>query len=157
MHQTLRSTANTAGFSESDGTLLILPCGAEDTASIISSIDGQNSIDTLISILTLCSIPFPEKTFTLLVGGVLKPKGQFLFYEHVLSPRADIAWWQKFWAPVWSLAFDGCRMDCSTDLWLEGMVNDDGGSIWSQKSAWGKPGEPEESLFYHRVGRMVKD
>lgn len=157
MHANLRTVANAEGFNESNGTLLILSCGAEDTASILSSIPADQSVDTLVAILTLCTIPSPENTLSSIVEKILKPGGQLLFYEHVLSRRSDVAWWQRFWAPAWSLFFDGCRMDRATDIWLDEMIDErDGGSAWSEKSIWGKEGEPEESLFGHSVGRMVK-
>ena len=155
MHSKLRSLANAAGFTESDGTLLILSCSAQDIASIVSYIN-EHSIDTLISILTLCSIPSPENTVTDIVSRVLKPGGQLLIYEHVLSSLPDVAWWQRFWSPIWSLVFGGCRLDCPTDLWLAKMERQDGESMWSEKSLWVKEGQPEEHLFYHRVGKLVK-
>jgi len=155
MHSDLRSLANAAGFTESDGTLLILSCGAEDISSIVSYIN-EYSIDTLVSVLTLCSIPSPENTLTDIVSRVLKPGGQLLFFEHVLSSLPDVAWWQRFWSPIWSLAFDGCRLDCPTDLWLARMQVEAGGSMWSEKSFWAKEGESAEHLFHHRVGKLVK-
>jgi hypothetical protein len=154
MHPKLRETANKRGFMESDGTLLILSCGAEDIESIISSI-REHSVDTLMSIFALCSIPAPKNTLNLIVSKVLKPEGQFLFYEHVLSPRPDVVWWQKFWAPMWALVFGGCRIDRQAK-WVEDMTQEDGRSVWGDKSVWGKEGESEECLFYHQAGRMVK-
>ena len=158
MHPRLRSAANAAGFTEADDTLLILSCGAEDTETIMSAVvdDGRTTVDTLISIMTLCSVPSPETTASSLVREILKPGGQLLFYEHVLSPRSDVAWWQRFWAPLWSVAMDGCRLDRPTHLWLENLASDEGKSVWNEKNIWGKEGEDEESLFWHRVGRFIK-
>lgn len=83
-----------------------------------------------------------------------------LFYEHVLSPREDVAWWQRFWAPLWSVPFDGCRLDRPSHLFAERMMatasSGDQVSMWSRQELWGKDGEPEENLFWHRVGRFVK-
>jgi len=157
MHPQIRTQANAAGFTESAGTLLILPYGAEDTHQF-SSLDGiPQPIDTLISILTLCTVPRPERTLRALVADVLKPGGQLLFYEHVLSPREDVAWWQRFWTPVWTLAFDGCRLDRPTHLWVEKMgLGAREGGIWREGESWGKDGEDEENLFWHRAGRFVK-
>jgi len=161
MHPQIRNLANNAGFTEQDETFFILPCGAEDTASIISVLGGpSHPVDTLISILSLCTIPSPEHSLTSLVRDVLKPGGQLLFYEHVLSPREDVAWWQRFWTPVWKLAFDGCRLDRPTHLWVERMaVLDNSAKIqgmWSDGQVWGNAEEPEEHLFWHRIGRFVK-
>lgn len=154
MHPHIRGAAHKAGYNESDGTLLILACGAEDTASISSSVHGP--IDTLISVLTLCTIPSPEASLTSLVRDVMGPGGQVLFYEHVESPRKDVAWWQKFWTPVWTVAFDGCRLDRPTHLWIGSIKDEEGEGIWAERRVWGKEGESEENLFWHQVGRFVK-
>jgi len=150
MHPEIRKLAAVKGFTELDDTLLILSCGAEDISSILAALETPNSVDTLISILVLCSIPAPEQSLGALVRYVLKPEGSFLFYEHVLSHREDVAWWQRFWTPLWKLAFDGCRLDRPTHMWIERM------GVWSYGDIWAKEGEDEESLFWHRVGKFVK-
>jgi len=163
MHEHIRENANAAGYHESAGTLVILSCGAEDTNYILSSLSrtatspGQPPplVDTVISVLTLCTIPAPQKTIFNLVRDVLKSGGQLLMYEHVLSKREDVAWWQRFWAPVWAVAFDGCRMDRPSDLWVK-ELKVDGFSAWRESRVWVKEGEDEENLFFHSVGRFVK-
>jgi SAM-dependent methyltransferase len=155
MHSEIRALANAAGYSESDGTLLIISSGAEDTASLVSAFGGKNKVDTLISILTLCTVPNPERVLRTLVNETLKPGGQLLFYEHVKSHHKDVAWWQGLWTPIWTIAFDGCRLDRPTHLWIEGMgVGGDG--VWKDGKVWGKEGESEENLFWHRAGKFVK-
>ncbi|KAI5885471.1 uncharacterized protein SCHCODRAFT_02603371 [Schizophyllum commune H4-8] len=139
MHDYIRRTAASAGFSEDDGSLVVLGCGIEDVAAICAALRSNKAADTdersadtnaphanlagpcadtIISVLTLCSIPNPRATIRALVHGLLAPGGTFLFYEHVLSHRADVAWWQRFWAPVWRVPFDGCRLDQPTHLWI---------------------------------------
>lgn len=158
MHARLRSAANAAGFREAEGTLLILSCGAEDAETIVSAVGngGQTTVDTLISILSLCSVPSPENTVSSLVREVLKPGGQWLFYEHVLNPRSDVAWWQRFWGPVWSMAMDGCRLDRPTHLWLRNLSTDEGKSVWKEMNLWAKEGQDEETLFWHQSGKLIK-
>jgi hypothetical protein len=164
MHEQIRAIANAAGYHESAGTLVILSCGAEDTNSILASLSltspsGQPQlIDTMISVLTLCSVPSPQKTISNLVRDILKPGGQFLIYEHVLSEREDVAWWQSFWAPVWAIVFDGCRMDRPSDVWMKELEADGKGkgSAWSESRVWGKEDEDEENLLVHIMGRFVK-
>lgn len=150
MHDEIRKMAKGAGYSEEAGTLVILPYGAEQTDLINSALGGSNAIDTLISVLVICTIPSPENSVHKLVDDVLRPKGQFLFYEHVLSPRDDVAWWQRFWTPIWSRAFDGCRLDRPTHLWIDSM------DVWDVRDIWGKADEEIENLFWHRAGRFVK-
>lgn len=75
-----------------------------------------------------------------------------LFYEHVLSEKKDVVWWQRFWTPLWGIVFDGCRLDRPSHKWIE----DVGGWMQGEGGIWGKEGETEEHLFWHRVGRLVK-
>ncbi|KAJ7764844.1 hypothetical protein B0H16DRAFT_1525911 [Mycena metata] len=162
MHSSIRQKAEAAGFSEADGSLLILACGAEDTASILSSLrrndaTSQAQVDTIISILTICTIPAPQQTLRTLVDKVLAPGGEFLFYEHVLSPSADIAWWQQFWTPIWSRVLDGCTLNRPTHIWIEELVDEDGKTFWAEGgSAWNNVENPEDNLFCRRLGRFVK-
>lgn len=103
MHPHIKENAGKAGFSEESDTLLILSYGAEDWESIGSAIGGQNQVDTIVSVLTLCSVPQPEQTIKVLVENVLKPGGQLLFHEHVASKRRDVRFWQSFWTPIWQV------------------------------------------------------
>lgn len=151
----IRERAEKAGFSESDGTLLLLSCGAEDALTILAELRAFNptltSVDTIISVLTLCSVPSPERTIAGLAHSVLKPGGTFLYFEHVRSPLADVAWWQHVWTPIRRLAFDGCSMNRPTDVLIDGLEG-----VWETKESWGLEGEPVDHLFIHRVGRYVK-
>ncbi|PPQ85970.1 hypothetical protein CVT25_001669 [Psilocybe cyanescens] len=171
MHDRIRSQANEAGFHESDGTLVILSCGVEEPLKILSNLSISSSsskqaakltsaplVDTIVSVLTLCSVPEPQKSATRLVQDVLKSGGQLLIYEHVLSTREDIQWWQRFWAPVWACAFDGCRIDRPTDVWVSEIKDreDKEKSIWRELDLEKKEAETEETLFGHSVGRFVK-
>lgn len=152
LHETLRTRANAAGYTESDGSLLILGFGAEETGLITSALGGPNQVDAIVSILTLCSIPSPQETIRRLVENVLKADGGvLLFYEHVLSDRSDVAWWQRFWAPIWTIAFDGCRIDQPSHLMVERV-----GPVWKSEKIWTKDGEDEENLFVHRLGKFIK-
>lgn len=150
MHDEIRKRANAAGFTEDEGNLLILPYGAEDTATIMSALGGPHTVDTITSILSLCSIPDPKQNVRTLVDLLLKPGGPLLFYEHVLSPRADVAWWQRFWTPLWGLAMDGCCLDRPTHVWMKQM------DCWSTEELWGLPDESEEHLWWHRIGKFIK-
>ncbi|KAG8903421.1 hypothetical protein FRB99_003316 [Tulasnella sp. 403] len=151
MHPEIRKNATSAGYSEEAGELVVLDCGAEDFQLINSAVGGENQVDTIISILTLCSVPEPQATVRNLSLRVLKPGGEFLFCEHVLSPRNDVQWWQRLWTPIWSLCFGGCRLDRPTHMWIE----EEG--IWDVASkTWGKDGDDEENLFWHQIGKFTK-
>lgn len=150
MHGEIRRAANASGFTEEAGTLVLLSCGAEDTTTILTSLGGYQPVDTLVSVLTLCSIPEPQESIKSLVTEVLKPGGQFLFFEHVQNPKPDVAWWQTFWSSLWAMAFDGCKLDRPTHMWIQQL----GG--WAKQELTGLDDEDEEHLFWHRVGKLVK-
>lgn len=150
MHDEIRRAADAAGFRESSGTFVLLTCGAEDTTTILTSLGGYQPVDTIVSVLTLCSVPEPQETIKSLATEVLRPGGQVLFFEHVQNPQPHIAWWQAFWSPLWALAFDGCVLDRPTHLWIQQV----GG--WVSEEVTGVDGEDKEHLFWHRVGKYIK-
>ncbi|KAJ7675464.1 S-adenosyl-L-methionine-dependent methyltransferase [Mycena rosella] len=157
MHPQIRARAHAAGFSEADGSLLLLACGAEDSASILSATSSvPGGVDTIVSVLTLCTVPAPQHTIRALVQDVLAPGGTLLFYEHVLSHRADVAWWQRFWAPVWGMVFDGCCLNRPTHLWIKEVTDNSGESVWAEGKVWNAADSQEERLFWRQVGRYVK-
>ena len=69
----------------------------------------EASVDTVVSTFTLCTIPGVEEAIRG-VGRVLKPGGQFLFFEHGLSPDASVRRWQERTEPFFQWAFEGCHV-----------------------------------------------
>ena len=164
MHAHIRERVEKLGFQEAYKSspndkrrYIILSQGAEDIAGIEVTLRQHNidKVDTIISVLTFCSVPSPHTSLPALVKSLLKPGGQFLFYEHVLSPRSDVAFWQRFWSPIWCRFFDGCRLDVPTHKIVDAVRKEDGTDFWLEGRAWAKEGEPEEHLFWHRTGRYV--
>ncbi|KAH8109079.1 hypothetical protein DFH11DRAFT_1814751 [Phellopilus nigrolimitatus] len=184
MHARLRAEARAAGFVEEDGSFVLLACGAEDTDTVCAALaawarqfrvgaqtgaeagaeegegDGQ-VVDTLVSVLTLCSVPRPRATLGALVRRTLRaPGGQLLFHEHVRSPCAGAAKWQDALAPLWALFFDGCWIGVDG----VGAIRDagkragagEGEGGWETMEVWGVEGDDPESLFWHQAGRCVK-
>ncbi|KAF8889421.1 S-adenosyl-L-methionine-dependent methyltransferase [Gymnopilus junonius] len=166
MHPNIRSNADKRGFHESDGSLIILSQGAEDTQSILASLRDATGIpntqvDTLVCVRTLCTVPSPQQTLMALVRDILKPEGHFVMYEHVLSKFGDVAWWQWAFAPTWSFVFDGCKLDRPTDVWVEKLkINVDGEErpAWKEGKVWKHEADPpfEDNLFPHLAGVFVK-
>lgn len=155
MHPRLREMAGAAGYTESDGTLLILSCGAEDTASVLSSV--HEPVDTIVSVLTLCTVPSPHQTLRALVLDILAPSGSLLFLEHVRRDRADAAWWQKVLTPAWKRVFDGCCLDRPTDVWVKELVDDNEATPWSEGKIWDPTDwNDSDSLFWLQFGWFVK-
>ena len=74
----------------------------------------DNSADAVVCTLTLCSVPSPEAVIAD-VRRVLKPNGQFLFCEHVLSQTDFVlAAQQRALTPLQVEAADGCHLDRET-------------------------------------------
>ena len=78
-HSGLRQRALAAGL---EGVYKILPVGIEDIAK--ETIVEKGSVDAIVSLLCLCSIPEPEKNIRELYS-YLKPGGRWYVYEHVKS------------------------------------------------------------------------
>lgn len=68
------------------------------------------SFDTVVSTMTLCSVPQVPKALQE-VCRVLKPGGRFLFLEHGLSPDQDVRRWQHGLTPMWKYFGDGCHLN----------------------------------------------
>ena len=68
------------------------------------------SFDSVVCTLTLCSIPNVQAALAE-VTRVLKPGGQFLFFEHGRHTEASVAKWQDRLNPLWKLVFDGCHIN----------------------------------------------
>jgi SAM-dependent methyltransferase len=66
------------------------------------------SIDTVVSTYTLCTIPGVVEALRG-IGRVLKPSGQFIFFEHGLSPDPPVRRWQERTEPLFLWAFEGCH------------------------------------------------
>jgi SAM-dependent methyltransferase len=77
VHAALRKNAVAAGLQD---TYQVVPHGIEDLAS--SGTVARESVDCIVSILCLCSIPDPQHNIKELFG-YLKPGGRWYVYEHV--------------------------------------------------------------------------
>lgn len=80
-HPGLRQRAKAAGL---DGVYEILPVGIEDIAK--ETVVKKGSVDAIVTLLCLCSIPEPEKNIREL-HEYLKPGGRWYLYEHVAVQR----------------------------------------------------------------------
>jgi len=79
----------------------------------------DESFDTVISTLVLCSVPDLDATLAE-IRRVLRPGGRFVFLEHVAAPRGT---WerrlQRGIRPCWRFFADGCRPDRETGRHIE--------------------------------------
>jgi ubiquinone/menaquinone biosynthesis C-methylase UbiE len=72
----------------------------------------DESLDTVVSTLVLCTVDFPDIALAE-VGRVLRPGGQLLFIEHVRSHSPRVARWQDRLETPWRHFGAGCR--CNRD------------------------------------------
>lgn len=70
----------------------------------------SGSFDTVVSTMTLCSVPQPSKVLQELLR-VLMPGGRVLFLEHGQSPDRSVRQWQDGLTPVWKYLGDGCHLN----------------------------------------------
>jgi ubiquinone/menaquinone biosynthesis C-methylase UbiE len=70
----------------------------------------DESVDTVVSTWTLCSVPAVECALVEL-RRVLKRDGRFLFVEHGLSPDSRVRWWQDRLTPMWKRIAGGCHLN----------------------------------------------
>lgn len=80
---------------------------------------GDESVDTVVSTLVLCSVPDMDRALAE-IGRVLRPGGRFLFVEHVAAPEGtSLRHVQHAIQPLWSVIGDGCHPDRETGRAIE--------------------------------------
>ena len=78
----------------------------------------DNSIDTIVSTLVLCSVKdLPDSLAELY--RLLRPGGTLLFLEHVVSPQASTRRWQQRIEPFWSYCCGNCHLTRDTGSAIE--------------------------------------
>ncbi len=73
----------------------------------------DRSFDAVVTTLALCFVPDLGAMIAEIVR-VLRPKGRFLFLEHVRSPSPRLAHWQDRLAPFWRAVAVGCHCERDT-------------------------------------------
>lgn len=71
---------------------------------------GDNSIDTVVTTWTLCTIPDARSALDEM-RRVLKPRGRLLFVEHGRSPEARVRRMQDRLTPLWKRISGGCHLN----------------------------------------------
>jgi ubiquinone/menaquinone biosynthesis C-methylase UbiE len=70
----------------------------------------NESVDTVVSTWTLCSIPDVMSALGEM-RRVLRPGGRLLFVEHGLSPDPHVRRWQNRLTPLWKRIGGGCHLN----------------------------------------------
>jgi len=81
-------------------------------------VDDQ-SIDTVVTTWTLCTIPDAERALRDM-RRVLKENGRLLFVEHGLAPDRSVRWWQDRLTPAWQCISGGCHLNRPIRNMIEG-------------------------------------
>jgi SAM-dependent methyltransferase len=79
---------------------------------------ADDSFDTVVSFLTLCSVPDRARALRE-IRRVLRPDGQWLVFEHGLSPQPRLARWQRRLSPLQRALAAGCSLDVAVRTELE--------------------------------------
>jgi ubiquinone/menaquinone biosynthesis C-methylase UbiE len=74
----------------------------------------DQSVDTVVTTWTLCSIPDLPRALAEM-RRVLKPEGHLLFAEHGRSPETQVARWQNRLTPIWKRIGGGCHLNRPID------------------------------------------
>ncbi len=85
----------------------------------------DNSIETVIGTLVLCSVSNPEQVLRE-IKRILKPGGRYIFLEHVADlPDTTLRFYQEKFHRTWAWLFDGCRLTSHTDqaIYAAGFSN----------------------------------
>ena len=78
----------------------------------------QNSVDTILTTYTLCSVPNIIAALKDM-RRVLKPGGKLLFCEHGAAPNKKVRKWQNRLNPFWSKLAGGCNLNRPIPTLLE--------------------------------------
>lgn len=105
MHALLRQQAAEAGLSD---VYEVIGCGAQELKTRGGIAPG--SIDTIITVQSLCSIPTPQVIIRELYP-LLKPGGKWLMYEHVKTKYQSsfVGYWQSRWFLFFTLFLSSFR------------------------------------------------
>jgi ubiquinone/menaquinone biosynthesis C-methylase UbiE len=78
----------------------------------------KNSVDTVVTTWTLCSIPDADHALRE-IHRVLRPAGRLLFVEHGRAPEPNVRWWQDRLTPVWKRIGGGCHLNRAIQMLIE--------------------------------------
>ena len=95
LRKSLREKVKASGLTD---VYEIVPCGIEDVVELKKHGIALGSIDTVLSVQVLCSVPDPDDMLRRLYA-LMKPGGQFIVYEHVRSKDVVTVMVQSMPAP----------------------------------------------------------
>ncbi|GAW19820.1 hypothetical protein ANO14919_093110 [Xylariales sp. No.14919] len=152
-HAALRRSVEAAGLKD---VYEIVPVGIEDLSS---SNNGKKkwegniepgSVDCIVSVLCLCSIPNPKRHIRELYA-LLRPGGRWYIYEHV---KAEYSWYMRLYQRVvnlvWPHLIGGCELCRPTEKTLREA------GPWTSIDVSQPPDEPWYHCVPHILGVFTK-
>lgn len=131
----------------------VVPVGIEDLndPTAWAGRIEPGSVDCIVTILCLCSIPEPEKNIRLLYD-CLKKGGRWYAYEHVQVERGGVLLWMYQWftSLVWSNVMGSCRICRATGKSLRNA------GPWEKIDLAQPPDEPAYQVLPHIFGTLTK-
>ena len=109
----------------------------------------DNSIDTVVTTWTLCTIPHAEVALGEM-HRVLKPGGRLLFVEHGLAPDKSVRKWQNLLTPAWKSVSGGCHLNRPIASMIEGA-----GFRFDRLETGYMPGPRLMTFFYEGSARTT--
>ncbi|GJL60328.1 MAG: methyltransferase [Nitrospirales bacterium] len=105
--------------------------------------------DTVVSTMTLCSVPQLSKALQEL-HRVVRPGGRLLFLEHGQSPDRSVRRWQDGLTPAWKHLGDGCHLNRP----IVQMIQAQGWTVFALENFY-LPGVPKPFAYFSQ-GMAVK-
>ncbi|KDN44895.1 hypothetical protein K437DRAFT_268624 [Tilletiaria anomala UBC 951] len=133
----------------------ILSAGVQDLDILAKNGIREESIDTVVLVQVLCSIPDPKEHIKVILSYI-KPGGKLIMFEHVRSAHPLTRAIQAAWTPLWRFMAKGCEMTRPSGAW----VSEIGGAQWERQSHEGPLLRPtvehDGELLPHDVAVFVK-
>ncbi|KAI3535900.1 hypothetical protein CABS03_07248 [Colletotrichum abscissum] len=134
------------------GTYQVVPVGIEDLQNE-SAWGGRiepGSVDCIMTVQCLCSIPEPEKNIQLLYN-YLKKGGRWYVFEHVKAEQGlFIPFFQQFTNIFWGHMMGSCQLCRATGQTLRQVGS------WSEVDLAQPPDESSSDVIPHVVGVLTK-
>jgi ubiquinone/menaquinone biosynthesis C-methylase UbiE len=121
-----RNVERLIGLDPSPKLLSMVRRSLRGNSSSVELIEGSaeaiplenNSVDTVVTTWTLCSIPNAERALCEM-HRVLRSAGRLLFVEHGRAPEPNVVWWQDRLTPFWKRIGGGCHLNRAIQKLIE--------------------------------------
>lgn len=127
----------------------LVAASIEDTNILANHAVLPGSMDTIVCVQVLCSIPNPKQVIAEMYK-LLKPGGQLLIFEHIKSKDMITRCLQGMWTHGGWHTLTGCNLDRPSGDWLRQAGE------WSSFELNPGPEETKADLLPHAIGRLVK-